>query len=71
MYLYRPSDGRRDTTGTMRIDDIENTVFTLINEQGEEIECDVLLTFDSEDHRRHFEILPVIEVMTGTFGKSR
>ena len=55
----------------MRIDDIENTVFTLINEQGEETECDVLLTFDSEDHRRHFEILPVIEVMTGTFGKLR
>lgn len=54
--IYGPFGGRRDTTGTMRIDDIENTVFTVINEQGEETECDVLLTFDSEETGKSYII---------------
>lgn len=40
----------------MRIEDLENGVFTIINEQGEETECDVLVIFDSEETGKSYII---------------
>lgn len=36
------------------MDKLEEFKFKIVNEQGQEVECEALFTFDSEDTKKHY-----------------
>ena len=36
------------------MDEAKKNIFTIVNDEGKEVECEVLFTFDSEETKKHY-----------------